>query len=788
MRRNWTIILFACQSFAWFTSKDEVTNRLTASSDYGVSIVESFAPPKNWIPGEEVNKDVYAVNTGSIDAYVKETLTGVLNFTYEEKLNAWTSDCLELGPQAVTSIDGITTYEGGSYLAWTNAAGVDVDAVNSARDNDKVANPWHPNTPGVYVFRRSIKQGEGDAADTFTYAGYYFDGSKYYKIVLGSDGFRPEDGDFENGMMFDIAADQSELQDGNGAAITAGKIDAKTGKINSDTLKVYYVKENKVSDKNVIFEHEDADTNHPERLKITYNAVYDAGSYSEQAMKARLETDYNNKQEIADVARDNYDQKKAEYDYATELANARNTLAQALADVQEAYTNNQTASSDTDTKMQAVNSLADTMLGSDVFNATKITDLAPRTPGKLLTANEIELGNGNTPALSAGSDHIATAQAQANYAELCNLYDEIYGSNGASGLVAEIKGYLNTIKTGTTTTPGNRDNVNTARNNLKTKMATLVTKVSDFQKEYANFTDNEAKVTGVDLSNGSKTKVDALATATTTLNNNTNTLDTKVTEYVNAYDKYKDSSTGTEATLADKKSAWDTAITTYNSTVGSKKTEYEGKLTTITNYHDYDNHTTAHTVTDNAKDFVKDYSADTVDTDGTPAVTWNASTDYNTLILSKVALPTEDTFNLPTLSADKAVKDAAATDAKDKLDTFNAGSNAVTDIKMYVNLAEDYDNDWKFDTRTDKTEAADFYLKKVLKAGETSGKLVDSVYFDENVNANAYKNLTFDLNVGLDSIQVTYDANQSGYTTEAVNADPNFKMTASVTGDTVSWT
>jgi len=29
-------------TFAWFTSKDEVTNRLTASADYGVSIVEDF--------------------------------------------------------------------------------------------------------------------------------------------------------------------------------------------------------------------------------------------------------------------------------------------------------------------------------------------------------------------------------------------------------------------------------------------------------------------------------------------------------------------------------------------------------------------------------------------------------------------------------------------------------------------------------------------------------------------------------------------------------------------------
>ena len=63
-------LIIAGSSFAWFTSKDEVTNRLSANADYGVSIVESFAPPENWLPGQEVNKDVYAVNTGNVAAFV----------------------------------------------------------------------------------------------------------------------------------------------------------------------------------------------------------------------------------------------------------------------------------------------------------------------------------------------------------------------------------------------------------------------------------------------------------------------------------------------------------------------------------------------------------------------------------------------------------------------------------------------------------------------------------------------------------------------------------------------
>ena len=50
------------------------------------------------------------------------------------------------------------------------------------------------------------------------------------------------------------------------------------------------------------------------------------------------------------------------------------------------------------------------------------------------------------------------------------------------------------------------------------------------------------------------------------------------------------------------------------------------------------------------------------------------------------------------------------------------------------------------------------------------------------------------MNVGLDSVQVTYDANQRGYTTETVDADANFAgMKARIDdpmteGSAVEWT
>lgn len=44
---------------------------MTATADYGVTLVEDFKPPEDMTPGQKVNKDVSAVNTGSVDAFVR---------------------------------------------------------------------------------------------------------------------------------------------------------------------------------------------------------------------------------------------------------------------------------------------------------------------------------------------------------------------------------------------------------------------------------------------------------------------------------------------------------------------------------------------------------------------------------------------------------------------------------------------------------------------------------------------------------------------------------------------
>lgn len=69
-------LIIGGSSFAWFTAKDEVVNKLSADLRYNVVATENFTPPPpgGWDPGEKVTKEVGVVNTGNIDAIVATEL------------------------------------------------------------------------------------------------------------------------------------------------------------------------------------------------------------------------------------------------------------------------------------------------------------------------------------------------------------------------------------------------------------------------------------------------------------------------------------------------------------------------------------------------------------------------------------------------------------------------------------------------------------------------------------------------------------------------------------------
>ena len=163
-----------------------------------------------------------------------------------------------------------------------------------------------------------------------------------------------------------------------------------------------------------------------------------------------------------------------------------------------------------------------------------------------------------------------------------------------------------------------------------------------------------------------------------------------------------------------------------------------------------------------------------------------------TATFTEFAVPGYTSGSASTVDALKTAKDTAenatntAKKAADDARNSVAGTSA---IKIYVNLVDGYDANWNMDQSTLGTEEVDFYLKKILAAGATSDQLIDSVKLADTVTAGAYKDMTFDLNVGLDSAQITYADDQKTITTEAVTANSEFKMKPTVDQSTkaVTW-
>lgn len=221
-------ITIAGSTFAWFSSKDEVTNRLTATANYGVSIVEDFKPTENMTPGQEVNKDVSAVNTGSVDAFVRLGIENMLSFTKSSGTSVTLGEAtttyyytdgtsgnvnnadvayalkdfdvsytvagseVELSDHEYTDANGNLVanevsliqaggelvVEAGKAVAVTNQpikSGDDTDSDYSGNDQ------YTPTTTGLYIFRRTYYEGNGT---TVKYAGYWYNETtdKYYAL------------------------------------------------------------------------------------------------------------------------------------------------------------------------------------------------------------------------------------------------------------------------------------------------------------------------------------------------------------------------------------------------------------------------------------------------------------------------------------------------------------------------------------------------------------------------------------------------------------------------------
>jgi alternate signal-mediated exported protein len=121
-------------TFAWYTSRDEVTNTFKSAGNLRTVVVENFNPPTNWQPGVTTDKVVQVTNTGTLDAYTRVTLTPTLAFDYKGKAVDYTSS-LTLSKLAENAVDGTTGY-----------TTVDANAID-----DAVAN-WNKDTSNTDKF------------------------------------------------------------------------------------------------------------------------------------------------------------------------------------------------------------------------------------------------------------------------------------------------------------------------------------------------------------------------------------------------------------------------------------------------------------------------------------------------------------------------------------------------------------------------------------------------------------------------------------------------------------
>ena len=140
----------------------------------------------------------------------------------------------------------------------------------------------------------------------------------------------------------------------------------------------------------------------------------------------------------------------------------------------------------------------------------------------------------------------------------------------------------------------------------------------------------------------------------------------------------------------------------------------------------------------------------------------------------------------------KAISDAA--DARVAEITARVGDYSPTsgNIEIYINLDPSFASYWQIEdgvktkavapAAQETQEMVSFYLKHILDEGKTSEKLIDSVTLSPDTQ-NVFKSFDFDLNVALDSAQITYADDQKTILTDAVQA-PAFGATPALTTPT----
>jgi len=660
-------LIIAGSSFAWFTSKDEVTNRLAANADYGVRIVESFAPTANWLPGQTVNKDVYATNTGTVAAFVKETVSGVLTITNEKAVTGAynpANEYVELTEEERYAV------EAGAFLAYkpdgdTNELGNQL--VVRPDDNtgtDKVFD-FTPTVEGLYVFRRTIDvnndttsevTGQGATtgesihtaddygAEVFTYDAYYFVPGKKEttagagdavaaKFLKVSNLFVTED------VVPDIAGDGIQTD----------------GYVTSATYGFYQETKDIAKNVDLTYKELGADATIGIVAGKYLVATYDTG----EALGVDLDAEMKLAAKTADAARHEYELALEAYESAAaESATADNTLETNRADLADKKT----------ALINAMNDLADKQEALAV--ATAAYDKLVKEESDLNT----ELDALKTRAYGGADKDAGSATSTS-----------VYGRSNA-----DLTSY----------------EYSSAHTQLSTELTAAGLSLSSTYDELKNFTPSPE----------------------------THEYFQKLLDKKQAQEEYGDTTKGLLGRITAINTRL-TALATEKTNANSAKVDANSAVSTATN------------------------------TLNTRQTEYNAA--FTTFNSSLAAAGTKST-NLDTATERLATARTKYFDAINAFNNMSAAAYESDILKIYIKLSDSVvvdgnvtaNNQWQMlPTTIYKAQQADFYYTGMLQGGATSNKLIDSVTLDARTTKDMYKVFDFDVNVALDSVQVTQDEN-----------------------------
>ena len=164
-------------TFAWFTSQDSAKNHFEGNiAGNDVEVVETFTPPKDWKPGQEVNKDVAILNTGDYDSMIRVSFAEILGKLSNAEAKV-SNDPIILDGKTAAQIY-LTPYNDSATKTgtWTDST------IAPAKTLTVPSGDY----AGTYTLKAKEQEVTTAAGTTYKYVSYWDNGTKQYYAKTGA--------------------------------------------------------------------------------------------------------------------------------------------------------------------------------------------------------------------------------------------------------------------------------------------------------------------------------------------------------------------------------------------------------------------------------------------------------------------------------------------------------------------------------------------------------------------------------------------------------------------------